>query len=281
MAHRQVQDLQTQIAELTQLNTQLRTKIPDGDSIDGERLDMKRRHSDAHIRPEGEPQRVPAPVMNDFDRVRDNIRAHAHGLFNVPHRIRNDSPESHSRLSKLPPQAVFAALSQRYKDSMYEWYPALHWPTFQRKVDQVYTSRNSQGIAREWLGLLFAVLACGSLQRRTIVDASSADEVPGTAYCDLASEALSLWPHTPSITYVQAALLLSIFTTEINERSLGSMWLASAVRAAQELNLHAQIDSCSAMETEVRRRLWWSIYVRDRYVTRMICHLLGLRLTYF
>jgi hypothetical protein len=137
---------------------------------------------------------------------------------------------------------------------------------FQHEVDEVYTSRSFHGASREWIGLFFAVLACGSLS-----DTSGSDK--GMAFFDIATSALTPWTHDLTTTHAQAALLLSIFAAESNMRSAGSVWLASAVRIAQELCVNTEADVWPVVESEMRRRLWWSIYVRDRCDTIRQCEI--------
>lgn len=261
---KQVQDLQSQIAELTQLNTQLRTQMPDSVSPDIDRLDMKRRHSDTYAHHETGLRHVPVPIMHDFDHVRDNVRMRAKGIFSTPHFVRSESTNVGSELPELPSRAVFNRLTRSYLESVHEWYPAVYWPTFQQEADAIYAHKGFGEVAREWIGLFFAVLACGSLHEIVLADSLATSKASGIKYFDEACNALSPWPHAFTITHVQAALLVSIFAAENNTQSLGSIWLGYAVVAAQGLYLYAQADSASSIENEVRRRLWWSIYVRDR-----------------
>lgn len=233
-------------------------------SMDIERTDMKRRHSEAQLGPMAGPQRVPAPVMRDFDHVRNNVRKHARGLFSTPHQRQSSTTGLVSDIPELPPRADYAHLSRSYLDCIHEWYPLLQWPTFQHQVDEVYASRSLEGSSREWIGLFFAVLACGSLQAVAHADSTSQANSAGVAYFDIASKMLTPWLDHVALTHVQAALLMSIFAGEQSMKSAGSMWLASAVRAAQELQICPEIDHWSVVDGETRRRIWWAIYVRDR-----------------
>jgi hypothetical protein len=255
-----VQDLQSQIAELTQINTHLRTKATGGENVELERMDTKRRHSD--VQPEIQPRthRIAAPVMRNFEHVRDNIRAHTRGIFNMSHVHSTVSRETSSAILEVPQRADFARLSRSYLDSIHEWYPILHWPTFQHQVDEVYAARSFEGAAREWVGLFFAVMACGSLHTNATIPSSP----DGTSYFESATQALMPWPQELTIDCAQAALLLSIYAAEQNWRSVGSMWLGSAVRAAQEMDVSCDVSVGSVIDGEVRRRLWWALYTRDR-----------------
>jgi hypothetical protein len=248
------------------MNTHLRTKATGSDNGEFERQESKRRHSDAHAGAPTGPHRVSAPVMRNFDHVRDNIRAYSKGIFVThPPVLRKSS----LALPELPPRGDFERLSRPYCESIHKWYPAFHWPSFLDEVDKTYAADSSglEGRAREWVGLFFAVLACGTLQGSAAPHAPTHTSSDGSVYFEYASQALMPWTQDLTIEYAQAALLLSIYATERNWRSVGSMWLGAAARAAQELNLHCVFNVGGVVEQEVRRRLWWAIYVRDRSVT--------------
>ncbi|KAH8599482.1 fungal-specific transcription factor domain-containing protein [Bisporella sp. PMI_857] len=44
-------------------------------------------------------------------------------------------------------------------------------------------------------------------------------------------------------------------------------WLASAVRISQDIGLHAETGPWPMIEGEMRRRVWWGIYVWDRHMS--------------
>lgn len=262
---KQVQDLQSQIAELTQANCQLRTKIPDKETLDMERTEMKRRHSGAQMVIAPAVHRAPKPHLNNFEHVRKNIQKYAQDLFDTPFKLRTcrAQPQA-SRVPELPPRADFAYLSRAYLDCIHPWHPVLHWPKFEHDVNEVYASGTLSRSSPEWIGLFFAVLACGSLQLDNQIDHGPKSCSRGAECFHIASKVLTPWPQDPTVAYAQAALLLSIYATEQNMKMVGSMWLASAVRVAQELQLNVESDSVLPVEDETRRRLWWVIYMRDR-----------------
>ncbi|KAH7406711.1 fungal-specific transcription factor domain-containing protein [Phaeosphaeria sp. MPI-PUGE-AT-0046c] len=261
---KQVQDLQSQIAELTQLNSHLRTKATFGENGDSDRVEAKRRLSDGHPSVLTGPHRIVAPAMRDFDHVRDNIRSHSQNIFLKDHKIESDRKTTFSAQPELPARGDFARLSRSYLDSIHEWYPVVHWPSFQAEVDEVYISKGLEGKRPGWVGLFFAVLACGSLQTNTAAPGINASMFKGAVYFELATQAFMPMTQQMTMMHAQAALLLSIYATEQNMRSLGSMWLGAAVRAAQELNVHCVVSMDSVIESETRRRLWWAMYTRDR-----------------
>ncbi|KAG9192478.1 hypothetical protein G6011_11212 [Alternaria panax] len=241
---KQVQDLQSQIAELTHVNSQLRTRVSDKEPLDIEQADMKRRLSEAHA------GALPGPR-----------------IFPTPHQTLGSAVAANWRLPEIPIRADFAHLARSYLETIHEWYPAVHWPRFQREVDEVYTSKTFEGCSREWIGLFFAVLACGALQAgaehtNTLISASK-----GQTMYEIATAVLQPWPQDSSVTFAQAAFLLSIYATESNVHSVGSLWLASAARTAQDLEICPEVDCWPVVDGEIRRRLWWAIYVRDRIIS--------------
>lgn len=250
------------------MNTQLRTQTVGKEEAILERTEVKRRLSNGQSGLPAVRHKVAAPVMRDFDRVRRNIQTYSQGVFDTPHTRASAPLEEGSGLPEVPPRADFAHLSRAYLDHIHGWYPALHWPTFQREVDEVYTARSFHGMPREWIGLFFAVLACGSLQTSATPGSPPITSDKGMPFFDIATQALTPWPQAFTIVHAQVALLLSIFATESNMRPVGSMWLASAVRVAQELSINTEVDSWPVVDGEMRRRLWWAIYSRDRYVMK-------------
>lgn len=264
---RQVQDLQSQIAELTQMNSQLRTKTSAKEDLTIDRAEPKRRLSESYSGPPAVRHKLTAPVMRDFDHVRRNIQTYSQGIFDTPHARASAPLDQGSGLPDVPPRADFAHLSRSYLNHVHYWYPALHWPTFSQQVDEVYTTRSFHGMPREWVGLFFAVLACGSLDEPGPSGSPRVGSDKGMSFFDIATQALTPWPQDLTIAHAQVALLLSIFAAESNMKSVGSMWLSNAVRIAQELGVNTEIDSWPIVDGEVRRRLWWAIYSRDRYET--------------
>jgi len=262
---RQVQDLQSQIAELTQLNTHLRTKGPAGGVVDAERPETKRRHSEVQDDGYITPHRMPAPAIEHLDHVRENIRNHSDQAPRIPHGSNAAAIVPRPVLHTLPPCADFSRLSRSYIDHVHEWYPVFHWPTFQGEVDEVYAARSFDGMSRAWVALFHATMACGSLQAELLPNGIAGPRRKGVAYFEAATQLLSPWPRELTIVHAQVALLLSIFAEECSMGSVGSIWLACAVRAAQELKLYSEVSCKSFIDAETRRRLWWATYVRDRY----------------
>jgi hypothetical protein len=216
-------------------------------------------------------KRVPARAINGFDTVRRNIGIQSRGIFSPPARERNGpttvSASNSAHIPELPSRSDFAHISRSYLDSIHEAYPILYWPTFQAEIDQAYTERDLRGFSQEWIGLFFAALACGHLN----LPANSSLRVAGNGYrfYDIAAQIMTPWPQELAIIHVQTRLLLSLYAMESNMKPAGSMWLASGIRVAQLLALNVEDETKSLVEAEIRRRLWWALYVRDRSVATL------------
>lgn len=258
---RQVQDLQSRVAELTQENSQLRT----GKLSEINRDAGTGQHQNGQILSSNTLQKPPIPVMRNFDPVRANVRKHSRGVFDLPFQYQHSILPTNgaSSFPDMPPRGDFAHLSRSYLDSIQDLFPILHWPTFQHEVDQVYTARSFQGKSREWIGLFFAVMACGALHTTSVPAGFSKCQDRGSIYFGIATQAMDPTPLDVTIIHASLAFLLSIFATESNLKPAGAVWLASAVRLAQCIGLHSE-SNAPVVEGEMRRRLWWSIYVWDR-----------------
>ena len=204
--------------------------------------------------------------MNNFESIRRNIRTHSRGIFEAPPRIAHKRTLSNieSDFPDIPIRSDFAHLSRAYLASIHETFLILHWPSFQDEVDQIYTARSFKGASQEWIGLFFAVMACGALYTPNTSPSTIKSANYGMAYFEIATHALSGWTRDFTAESAKAALLISIFATENNMKSVGSIWAASAVRVAQALGLNSEMESWPAVDGEMRRRLWWSIYAWDR-----------------
>ncbi|KAF2277182.1 uncharacterized protein EI97DRAFT_417307 [Westerdykella ornata] len=262
---KQVQDLQSRIAELTEENALLRTRLSDPKGPEPKGPIGKAHHRTESVSSEsGQSQKRPVPVMKGFDRVRQNIENYAHGIFDSPFHQDNRSASTigPSTFSDLPSRAEFVQLSRAYFESIHRLYPIFDWSAFRQEAEQVYNERSLLGKRQEWVGLLFAVLACASLH--DVHPPTGSQHAPrSSAYLRLASQSVDPFPQNASVHLVSVAFLLSLFATERNMKTAGAAWLASTVKMAQVLRLHVEIDAPPA-EAEMRRRLWWSVYTLDR-----------------
>ncbi|KAL1628291.1 hypothetical protein SLS54_001864 [Diplodia seriata] len=266
---KQVQDLQSQLAEAKHQISQLRTMLQHGGAmdVDKQRVDVPTLNL-PDIVPSSERKHGP-PSLGNFDHVRKNIRIYSRGIFKAPPPYRHNAPQPSYPAANLslPPRHITDQLLAQYYGSTHVWAPLIHWPTFMAEVEEIYSAGSFQGAPQIWVAVFFAVLACGSLQT-----ADSSPRVPlaedeGKTYMEVAARSINTWSDDMTIDHARTTLLVSVFLTEMNLKSAGWVWLGSAVRIAQDLGLHCETGPWPVVEGELRRRVWWSIYSWDRLLS--------------
>lgn len=75
-----------------------------------------------------------------------------------------------------------------------------------------------------------------------------------------------MWSEDLTLDHARAALLSSIFLVEMNLKSAGWIWIGLAVRISFDIGLHCEAGTWPAVETEMRRRVWWCVYACDWWV---------------
>ncbi|KAH7374177.1 putative fungal-specific transcription factor [Cadophora sp. MPI-SDFR-AT-0126] len=137
-------------------------------------------------------------------------------------------------------------------------YPFLHEATFRAQ----YSGELPRPKGKTWPILLNSVLAIGSW---CVGDDDST--IDRTFY----QEVNSLWQDDASVfevgnlALVQALLLLSNYTQKTNKPNTGWNYLGLAVRMALSLGLHKEFPEwkISPLQREMRRRVWWGLYIFD------------------
>jgi hypothetical protein len=70
-----------------------------------------------------------------------------------------------------------------------------------------------------------------------------------------------------SIASVQACILLGSYYVYHGKPNLSFALLGATIRTAQAIGLHRQPQRGDTGSTEERKRVWWTIYTWDRYLT--------------
>lgn len=213
---------------------------------------------DSKPRKRQEPLAVP-----DIQGVRTNLRQQGRGVIMPPHpyRMPANQPRTLIHLPNLPPKHVADLLLRQYHSSVHQITPVLHWPSFSHEYETLYRNGALQAVPPAWGSLLFSVFACGVLHP---AESSDMHLDQGKVYLEASRMLINPWTDDFTLDHARAALLTSIFLTEMNMKSAAWVWLGSALRIAQDLGLHFEIGTWCAIEGEMRRRVWWSIYIWDR-----------------
>lgn len=152
---------------------------------------------------------------------------------------------------------IIDLLIDAYFTNYHTSYPFIHEATFRAQ----YAELVPRPSATAWNMLFYTVLALGAwtlgdgyadLEEFFYRKASSY----GQEHSILESASLSL---------VQALVLISNFTQKRNKPNTGWNFLGVAVRMALSLGLHRELPqwNISLLQKEMRRRLWWGVYIFD------------------
>lgn len=218
----------------------------------------------------------PSPVIerplrrsSRYEQARKNIRRYSRGIFRPPpaHRTTSrsfgDAPKD---MPRLPVKHVADHLVATCHDTFCQYSPVLHWPTFLDKYEAVYRDGSLINVSRPWAALLFAMFAIGALPRQgqSVASPSEAD-TDGELYLQEALRQMQGWTDELTIDHCRAALLVSVYYVEQNMRSAGWTWLSLAVSFGTEIGLQDEARVNHSVEIETRRRVWWAIYLWERY----------------
>lgn len=261
--NRQVQDLEKQLTTTKQQLQQLRSGALRTETVMdidfGSHGQPVLKLPDVGGRP---PRRNRPPVMQDLSDVRAHVRRYGRGIMKVPPPYRQLDPPSvlSSDVPLLPLKAVADRLLGQYYACIHSVLPIIHWPSFVAEYEKVYQTGSLRGAYREWTAVLFGVFACGAMHTLDRNKQRDARE-----YLSVSNSVVDVWRDDFTPDQARVTLLMSISLYEMNSKSASWVWLSSAVRVAQDIGLHLESGPWSALEGEMRKRLWWGIYAWDRY----------------
>ncbi|KAG0086721.1 Transcriptional activator of fatty acid utilization [Podila epicladia] len=165
-----------------------------------------------------------------------------------------------------PPTDLAEHLIDIYFKFVHPHLPVLHKNSFLRQY------RNPDPEKKPPLVLLNAMFALASrfTTNPEIIGHGDDPEGFGDEYFARAKKLVDLEYELPRQSSIQALLLMVTYRFT-SAKSGGRVWvmLGMAIRMAQDLGMHRNSARwhLPPLETEVRKRLWWSCYVMDRWVS--------------
>ncbi|KAJ3493232.1 hypothetical protein NLG97_g4865 [Lecanicillium saksenae] len=139
---------------------------------------------------------------------------------------------------------------------------ALRKDTFQL-LDEVYRKKrfNNASIKSKY----FALFALGQLY--SAFPSVQNSHVPGSAYFAHALSLMRIPPERPSMMHLETMLSVALFYQHLNRFHSAYLLVGNALRLGLSfrLNHNTSNSGLSAVESEHRVRLWWSIYTMDRF----------------
>ncbi|MCJ1244922.1 hypothetical protein MMC30_002123 [Trapelia coarctata] len=251
---KQVQDLEKQLTLTRQQLSQLQSMVKPDDSMDMQRDSAPL--SSLYDMGRGPTKRRKLTTSHNFSTVRRNMETYGRGVMKQPQfRRPSQEPKSTVPMPELPPWEQVNQLLREYGTFFQNALPILEWSSFRQQCEGAYQEGSLENAARAWVAVFFAVLACASLR---------GDQEQGKRYIETVKTVANFWADDLTIDHARSAYLMCAFFIETNSTSAGWTSLGYAIRIAQDLGLHKEITSRSLIEEELRRRLWWSLYVTDR-----------------
>ncbi|KAI2625527.1 fungal-specific transcription factor domain-containing protein [Xylaria nigripes] len=263
---KQVQDLEKQMERIRRENSNLRRSLAERTGGDHVEVDAEVTEQAALRLPDRnfEPRkRKRTPVVHDHGRVRVPFRNISKGLLKAPAPFRPwPEPAIFDRARpSLPAKVTVDNLLPTYYAAVHVMMPIIHWPTFQHDVSRLYQSNDLRQVPSPWLAMFFTVLALGSLFSS---DPNLDRALKASEFMEIANDLMDPWANDFVLDDVRAIFLLSFALYEMNLKSAAWKWLGKAVRSAQDLDLHLEVGMRSRVEADMRRRVWWALYIFDR-----------------
>ncbi|KAL4993348.1 fungal-specific transcription factor domain-containing protein [Aspergillus recurvatus] len=137
-------------------------------------------------------------------------------------------------------------------------YPIVHEATFRAQFMEIIP----RPPGNTWQVLLFVISALGAFTSSTATNSSDVD----LALFDAAKERLSIDVlETGNLVLVQALTLISNYLQKRNKPNSGYNYMGLARRVAMGIGLHKEFPTwdASLLTLEVRRRVWYCLYIFD------------------
>lgn len=183
-----------------------------------------------------------------------------HGFdLNIPVRspISGGVPLKAQLLESAPSGLIEQAFIDAYFQYYHSSYPFVHEPTFRAQFND--PALRPHGTA--WQILLNTILALGAW---SVGDDNSDLDITFYQEARACLQQSSVF-EIGNLTLVQALLLLSNYAQKRNKPNTGWNYLGLAVRMAMSLGLHKEFPGwkISLLQREIRRRLWWGVFIFD------------------
>ncbi|KAI8072175.1 fungal-specific transcription factor domain-containing protein [Gilbertella persicaria] len=152
-----------------------------------------------------------------------------------------------------------------------------------------YRDRVNTFPSGELLNAMFGAAArfveCESLEpaRKRRLPSDAVWDVPvgwSNQFFDQAEYIISKWSTTPTVSMIQAIVLILNHRGDRDSKSSACWQLGGfAIRLAHLLGLHRNCDDWDVPrnEKETRKRIWWALYITDRFQTAILGRPINLR----
>ncbi|KAL7329611.1 hypothetical protein PS15p_204680 [Mucor circinelloides] len=258
--------------------------IDDHDDDDDDDMDNDQSHQQQsqHKREESVDEGLGQLAMDENGQVRylgkssgyyllQNSRTYQNGAFhfaNYGNRPRNRKRNRSDNVDplELPPKDLSEHLIRLYFKHFYPFLPLF----YKRQLFSTMDHPAMEPVAPLLLNAIYAVASRISPDMRVRSDPASPDTA-GDIFFERAEKLLDESYDTPSISTVQALVLLASHQHGAMKSARAWLYSGMAFRMAQDLGLHRNCDhwNIPPEECERRKRVFWCCYVVDRLASAM------------
>ncbi|KAJ8070629.1 hypothetical protein OCU04_001000 [Sclerotinia nivalis] len=211
------------------------------------------------LEPKAAEERQTAPGPADLERA-----AHVSRNYHVPPIVPGKDPSEKEPLSSLLPSREIAdVLARSFFDRVHPNFMIFHRRSFEQRYDTMWSQLNIQvqDIESGWLCSVLMVLVLGA-QALEPHDDLYMDYTQN--YKEWVQSRASQLQVSSTLVNIQALLLLHLYLHNMSERNLASIMLRAASTMATILGMHREEgNNRNPIESELRRRVWWTIYVLE------------------
>ncbi|KAF9008701.1 fungal-specific transcription factor domain-containing protein [Cyathus striatus] len=184
---------------------------------------------------------------------------------------------------EYPARDLADKLVDAYFSRLHYLMPVIDKPLFMRQYKTLMDNTHDPRVARSqtaFLSLVFAVFACAANlvdDSRLSASGRHDDGGMGMVYYERALILQYISHASIQVSHVQCFILLSSFLCSVNCLPQAWILIGQAVRAGQDLGLHRSPRRLliTSIEKEMRRKIWWGVYILDRMLALALGRPLG------
>lgn len=185
----------------------------------------------------------------------------------------------------LPPRQVTNILLDSYISSVHWFMIVFHEPTLRVELDEILTSGLIQPRRLSFLILILSVLALGAKYAK---ESDSTQQYNGLELPSLHSKLILKVEQSfvsildgSSVESVQICVLLASYHIYDCQPKKANSIIGAGIRTAWNLGLHREATwgAINPIAREVRRRVWWALYVAEGYASYLSSRSETLKLT--
>lgn len=174
--------------------------------------------------------------------------------------VQDTPPPIISDMAALPNPELANHLIDLYFKHHYPQFPVLQKQTF-----LVQFQNPAQPTSALLLCAIYATAARYS-NHPSVRQGVQRRERLGMTYFDQATQMLDRFMDAPRVSTVQALVLMAIYESGLSQFTRPFVLIGMAVKMAQLLGLQRRCEGSDWQEAELRKRVFWSVYLLDRLI---------------